>query len=391
MICFGAGQKGNLYEKQSAKRNKENRDRKVSMYMENKKAVKQKTMTLKPGTTGHEILFLLKEYGYYAETKLQDLIPYKKPDTIRKVVRLLEISGYITRKKGMDGSVILALSKLGKEMLQIKENFMVNTPQKLSRMANLSMVTMMFHRSIPTIQRTENRKETFYQSKQEIIKEVPGCEKVLTASRLAGVYHHYGMILPVFKLGNTMFWMDNAERQVREYLEERIFHAKLNRAIFFVETYKKEAVKFLYQDENMRKNIGKSLRDSLELSSCYEKVFLFGTDQTGIQQLKLFRSIAHIEEMFLEAVFEKDQLASTPDSIVDGYIDDVKCIVLFTGDIVQIKKICRMLDAGMLEKIHIFCYDFQEPFLRVAFSAWAERVLYNSYTLEELKTVFHLE
>lgn len=50
-----------------------------------------------------------------------------------------------------------------------------------------------------------------------------------------------------------------------------------------------------------------------------------------------------------------------------------------------------MLDAGMLEKIHIFCYDFQEPFLRVAFSAWAERVLYSSYTLAELKTVFHLE
>lgn len=90
------------------------------MCMENKQATKQKPMTLKPGTAGYEILFALKEYGYYIESKLQDLIPDRKPDTIRKVVRLLEISGYIIRRKGMDGSVILTLSKLGKEMLPKK-------------------------------------------------------------------------------------------------------------------------------------------------------------------------------------------------------------------------------------------------------------------------------
>ncbi len=337
--------------------------------------------TLKSGTTGNEILSVLKECGCYPEEKLPLLIPYKKQSTIRKSLRNLETAGYVIRRKGLDGEVIVSLSKFGKEVLKIKRDYIANTPQKVTRMANLSMVIMMFQRSMPSGENLET--ETFYQSKQEMIRIYPGCEKVLTASRLAGVYHHYGMMLPVFKLGNTMFWMDNAERQVKEYLEERIFHTKINRAIFFVDTYEKEAVKFLYQDETIRKNLGKSLRDSLELSSCYEKVFLFGTDQTGIQQLKLFRSIARTEEMFLEAVFEKDQMVSTPDSIVDGYIDDVKCIVLFTGDIVQIKKICRMLDAGMLEKIHIFCYDFQEPFLRVAFSAWAERVLYSSYTLAE--------
>lgn len=385
----------NPYLKRIPTTKKLKQDWKGFVDMENEKKEKNKTTfkipTLQPGTTGNEILFILKDYGYYEEEKLQELIPNKKPDTIRKMVRVLEKTGYLMRKKGIDGTIILTLSRLGKDILDVEKDFVASTPQKITRMANLSVVEMMFDKSVPVGHREEVQKQTFYQSKQDIMQKYPGCEKVLSSSRMAGVYHHYDTLMVVFKLGNTMFWLDNAERQVREYLEEQIFRKKITRAIFFVENYKKEAVRFLWQDaEQTKQHIGKTLRESLELSSCYQKAFLFTTDRTGMSQLRLFRSIKYIERMFLEAVFEQDEISGVNDSIADGYINNIKCLVLFSCDIIKIKKIRRMLDTGLIDRANIICYDFQESFLRIAFAPWEDRLLYNSYYISELKNTFRL-
>ena len=147
-------------------------------------------------------------------------------------------------------------------------------------------------------------------------------------------------------------------------------------------------MRFIKVPEGAR-NSGSSLRESLEFSSCYQKVFLFSTNWIGIKQLKLFRSFQNIEELFLEAVFEINQRNRSDDTVVDGYIDNINCIVLFSGDIIKIKKISRILDAGMLDHVNIICYDFQEDFLRTVFEEWNARVVYNSYSIEELKEVFN--
>ena len=348
----------------------------------------KKPLNLKAGTVSNDILYILKEYGSYPETKLGDLIPEKKPYTIYRIVLRLADEGYILRRKGVDGEHILSLSRIGQDILDIKQNQAATTPRKLTRQSNLSVVSMMFDKSIPLGKREEVLEVSYLQNKNEIIEQNPESEKVLSASRIAGVYVHYGEYIPVFKLGSSMYWIDNAERQVKEYLENRIYDAPITKAIFFIDDYDTEAAKFIEQSEEDKRNFGKALRETLEFSSCYEKVFLITDDREGIAQLRLFRSFAMIEELFLDAVFEEDERFREPESIVDGYIDDMKCIVLFDGDIIKIKRIRRMLDAGMLDSVHIICYNFQENFLRATFASWSDRVRYNSYSIAELKGVF---
>ena len=342
--------------------------------------------TLKVGTTGYEIINILSKYEYYSEKYLVDLIE-KKQDTIRKTVKQLERNGYLVRKKGLLGENVLCLSRFGKDVLELYQDTKATTPKKITRLANRAVANMMFDESCPYSRNNELVKETFYQTKQEIIEQFPECPKAINASRFTGVYHHYGRLMMVFKLGSSMFWQENAERQVRDYLEQQIFHKPISNAIFLIESYEEEAMKFLIPTENEKTKTGKTLRESLELASCYEKAFMFTTDKTGINQLMLFRSIADIENMFLEAVFEDDQKSDTADSIIDGQIDGCDCIVLFTGDIIQIKKIHRMLDNNLLNEVVIICYDFQEEFLRKAFP-WQDRIVFSSYSLSELREVF---
>ena len=71
-------------------------------------------------------------------------------------------------------------------------------------------------------------------------------------------------------------------------------------------------------------------------------------------------------------------------------VEDTDCIVLFSGDIIRIKKIYRLLDARMLERINIICYDFQEDFLQEVFSPWSDRVVFNSYSIEDVREVFNI-
>lgn len=341
--------------------------------------------TLKPGTTGNEILLILKQYGDYPEEKMKELIPNKKPDTVRKAIRKLEDSGYVLRRKGIGGEIIVSLTRYTKEIFAVEHRKPSTSPKKLTRMGNIAVASMMFDKSQICSSKTH---EEFYETKEEILNANPGCEKILNVSRMTGVYHHYTEIIPVFKLGNSMYWTDHAERMVKEYMEQRIFHVPITSALFFIDNYDEEAMKLLQPDENAHRNFGSALRESLELSSCYQKVFLITTNRIGINQLKLFRAFANIETLFLDAVFESDQRELVEESVIDGYIDGINCIVLFSGDIIRIKKICRILDAGMLNQVNIICYDFQEDFLRAAFSPWKDRVIYNSYSITELKEVF---
>ena len=344
--------------------------------------------TLKPGTTGNEILYIIKQYGNYPEEKVKELIIDKKPDTIRKAIKRLENSGYVIRRKGINGEIIIGLTRFARELLSVDETRIATTPKKLSRIASLAITSMVFEKSCPTINSTNTVQHEFYESKETILKANPGCEKILNISRMVGVYHHYDEIIPVFKLGTSMYWVDNAERSVKEYMEQRIYNVPITKAIFLIENYEIEAMRFIKVPEGAR-NSGSSLRESLEFSSCYQKVFLFSTNWIGIKQLKLFRSFQNIEELFLEAVFEINQRNRSDDTVVDGYIDNINCIVLFSGDIIKIKKISRILDAGMLDHVNIICYDFQEDFLRTVFEEWNARVVYNSYSIEELKEVFN--
>ncbi len=343
--------------------------------------------TLKQGTTGYDILCILKQYGNYPEEKLKELIPDKKPDTIRKVIRKLEDCGYVLRRKGIGGEYILSLTRYTKQILSAEDIRLGSSPKKLTRAGNLAIASMMFDKSSLI---GDSNTEEFYETKEDILNAHPECEKILNISRMTGVYHHYNEIIPVFKLGNAMYWSDNSERTVKEYMENRLYEKPISSAFFFIENYESEGMRLLREPENATRNFGMALRESLELSSCYQKAFLFKTDRLGINQLKIFRAFANIETLFLDAVFEANQRELTEESVVDGYIDDMSCIVLFSGDIIRIKKICRILDAGMLEKVNIICYDFQEDFLRTAFSLWQERVVYNSYSISDIREVFDL-
>lgn len=355
--------------------------------MANKKA--NRTPTLKYGTTGYDIIKILMDYNYYPEDKIYTLITDKQPDTIRKTIKLLENAGYILRKKSIGGKTVLTLSRLGKDILNIHNEDTATSPKKLSRMANMSMVTMMFNKSVP-IKIWEGKENEIYISKQTIISENPGCKQALTASRFTGVYKHFGRIMPVYKLGSSMYWQENAERQTKEYLENHIFGSQITSAIFLIENYHTEAMRFIEPLEGDRVTTGKALRESLELSSCYEKVFMFTTDRTGIEQLRLFRSLANIEELFIDAVFE-DEEKSTSDSIIDGIIDGNFCVVLFANDIIQIKKVYRMLEHGLIDQCDIICFDFQEEYLRKVYEKWQDKLIYNSCSLKDLWEVYEPE
>lgn len=355
--------------------------------MANKKA--NRTPTLKYGTTGYDIIKILVDYNYYPEDKIYTLITDKQPDTIRKTIKLLENAGYILRKKIIGGKTVLTLSRLGRDILNIHNEDTATSPKKLSRMANMSMVTMMFNKSVP-IKIWEGKENEIYISKQTIISENPGCKQALTASRFTGVYKHFGRIMPVYKLGSSMYWQENAERQTKEYLENHIFGSQITSAIFLIENYHTEAMRFIKPLEGDRETTGKALRESLELSSCYEKVFMFTTDRTGIEQLRLFRSLANIEELFIDAVFE-DEEKSTSDSIIDGIIDGNFCVVLFANDIIQIKKVYRMLEHGLIDQCDIICFDFQEEYLRKVYEKWQDKLIYNSCSLKDLLEVYEPE
>lgn len=348
-----------------------------------------RTPTLKYGTTGYDVIKILMDYKYYPEEKLQELIPDKQPDTIRKAVKALENAGYILRKKGQGGNTVITLSRLGKDILNVQGEDNATTPKKITRVAALSVVNMMFQKSIP-LKFWEGKENEIYVSKQEIIDENLGCKQALTSSRFTGVYKHFGKIMPVYKLSSSMYWKENAERQTKEYLENRIFGSPITSAIFLIENYQTEAMKFIEPSEGERETTGKALRESLELSSCYEKVFMFTTDRTGIEQLRLFRSLANIEELFLDAVFEEED-KSTSDSIIDGVIDGNFCVVLFANDIIRIKKLYRMLEHGLIDQCNIICFDFQEEFLRKVYEEWQDRLIYNSYSLKDLWEVYETE
>lgn len=348
-----------------------------------------RTPTLKFGTTGYDVIKILMDYNYYPEDKIYALIPDKRPDTIRKTIKLLENAGYILRKKSFGGKIVVTLSRLGKDILNVHNEDTATSPKKLSRMANISMATMMFQKSIP-IKSWEGKENEIYISKQTIITENPGCKQALTSSRFIGVYKHFGRIMPVYKLGSSMYWQENAERQTKEYLENRIFGSQITSAIFLIENYHTEAMRFIEPLDGERETTGKALRESLELSSCYEKVFMFTTDRTGIEQLRLFRSLANIEELFIDAVFE-DEEKSTSDSIIDGVIDGNFCVVLFANDIIRIKKIYRMLEHGLIDQCDIICFDFQEEFFRKVYEKWQDKLIYNSCSLKDLWEVYEPE
>lgn len=342
--------------------------------------------TLKPGTTGYDILYILKQYGNYPEEKIKELIPDKKPDTIRKSIRKLEDCNYLLRRRGIGGEYILSLTRFSKEMLMVQNYNLSTSPKKLTRAANLAVVSMMFHKSVLPY---DTNAAEFYESKEDILKKYPESEKVLIVSRMAGIYHHYDEIIPVFFLGSSMYWVDNSERTVKEYIENRLYHKPINTCFFFIENYEKEAMRLVNEPDGGR-NYGVALRESLELSSCYQKAFLFSTDRPGINQLKLFRSFSNIEELYLDAVFERNERELSADSVIDGRIDETDCIVLFSGDIIRIKRIYRLLDARMLDRINIICFDFQEYFLRAAFSRWSNQVIINSYSTHDLMEVFNI-
>ncbi len=348
-----------------------------------------RTPTLKCGTTGYDIIKIIMDYNYYPEYKLYELIPDKQPDTIRKSIKALENAGYILRKRSHGGDMVVTLSRLGRDILNIQSEDIATTPQKVSRMASLSVVSMMFNKSIPA-RFWEGKENEIYISKQEIISKNPGCKQALTSSRFTGVYRHFGKIMPVYKLGSSMYWQENAERQTKEYLENCIFGSPITSAIFLIENYHTEAMKFIEPFEGERETTGRALRESLELSSCYDKVFMFTTDRTGIEQLRMFRSLANIEELFLDAVFEDEQ-KSTSDSIIDGIIDGNFCVVLFANDIIKIKKIYRMLEHGLIDQCNIICFDFQEEFLRKVYKEWQDKLLYSSCSLKDLWEVCETE
>lgn len=345
-------------------------------------------ISFRKGTTGHDILNVLKEAdGSYPEENLKKILSDKQPDTVRKMVRRLEKAGYVFRKKGYGGEIFVVLRTEGQRFLNV-EMVVGSTPQKITRHGNIGVTNLMFKRSIPFGNQEEIQKNTYYMTKKQIVEQVPKSGKVLCTSRFIGVYVHYGEYIPVFKIGSSMYWVDNAEQQVRDYLAVQIFATPIRKAIFLIEDYDYEAMRLVERPEQ-RPNWGQSLRDSLELSSCYRKVFLFTDDKTGVEQLRLFRSYAMIEERFLDIVFEDDEKSDRENSIVNGYIDDKRFIVFFSGDIINIKRLRRMLENGLLDHTFIVCYDFQEKFLREVFYSWRDRVTFRSFSLEEVLEVIH--
>lgn len=105
--------------------------------------------TFKKGTTGNEILKILKDAGgSYMEEGIKSLLSDKQPDTVRKTIRRLERAGYVLRKKGNSGEIVVVLSTKGQEFLNVKM-VIGNTPQKISRQGNMGAIYLMFNRSNP--------------------------------------------------------------------------------------------------------------------------------------------------------------------------------------------------------------------------------------------------
>lgn len=105
--------------------------------------------TFKKGTTGNEILKILKDAGgSYMEEGIKSLLSDKQPDTVRKMIRRLERAGYVLRKKGNSGEIVVVLSTKGQEFLNVKM-VIGNTPQKISRQGNMGAIYLMFNRSNP--------------------------------------------------------------------------------------------------------------------------------------------------------------------------------------------------------------------------------------------------
>ena len=105
--------------------------------------------TFKKGTTGNEILKILKDAGgSYMEEGIKRLLSDKQPDTVRKMIRRLERAGYVLRKKGNSGEIVVVLSTKGQEFLNVKM-VIGNTPQKISRQGNMGAIYLMFNRSNP--------------------------------------------------------------------------------------------------------------------------------------------------------------------------------------------------------------------------------------------------
>lgn len=353
--------------------------------MEQKKK-KKNGIRLEKGTTGYQILEVLKKYGTFEEDKLGLHITDKQPITISKMVRKLELNGYVMKVK-VNGRTYIRLSRYSKKVFDVIQD-KSTVPDKIQRSGNMAVAQLLFDQSNPQTDNEDLDKESYFELKSEIVKNNPGCGKILGTSRMIGVYHHYDEILPVFNLGNTLRWIDNVERQVKDYLEQQIFGVAITKAIYFVDNYVEEAMKYIESPPDATRIYGEAFRESLELATCYEKAFLFSIGNSGIAQLRLYRSHPYAEELFLQAVFEDDQRSKSPDSIIDGYINGENYVVLFSGDIIQIKRIRRILSTGMLDKLNIVCYTFQEPFLRMVFKDWYDRVEFRCFGIEELKGVF---
>ena len=94
---------------------------------------------------GIKIFQLMK---FLQEEGIKSLLSDKQPDTVRKTIRRLERAGYVLRKKGSSGEVVVVLSTKGQEFLNVKM-VIGNTPQKISRQGNMGAIYLMFNRSNP--------------------------------------------------------------------------------------------------------------------------------------------------------------------------------------------------------------------------------------------------
>ena len=235
----------------------------------------------------------------------------------------------------------------------------------------------------------QNSLRSIYFPKQAITQKYPDFLKAISSSRFIGIYQHYEEYMPIFHLGYSLHWVDHAERQTREYLEQRICHTSITKTIFLVENDQEilQYLRPLNQEEKGKDRIqGNALRMSFALSTCYKKAFVFQDDTNGMELLKLFRSFPCIEDMFLQAVFTDKQLV--PEGIVDGIIEGEKYVVLFLTDLMKIRQLSRILEFGILERLSIVCFDFQQPLYQKIFAPWEKEITYSTHSLKLVYELF---
>jgi len=318
-------------------------------------------ISFRNGTTGKEIMDILKTYDACKLDTLKEKINNKSAETIEKVVRRLEQGGYVVTDR-VWGKKIVRLSKTSKEHFGIEDEpaSELTAGRKLIRRAKESEIKMAFQMSEP-LSHIEH-KDTFVDSKT--IKEKNIITLSVKLSRFYGIYSHANKHYIVFNIGGGLDWKVANERNTKEWLRDNYLNEPLDAAILFVDDMR--PIKRMLCAETEKNKLSTK-------NTPYSEMIIYPLEKKGYEQLQLFRSLPDPETQFLHALFNENEINKHGNALYDGIWKDdnpehTPTIILFNCDVMRIEKILSLLRSNSLTSLFIACFDSQEDFYKEIFA-----------------------